>query len=228
MPTANRKIILLILTLLLTLSINCGLTDMSKGEMLTATQTALERTDVVAAKALTAIAESEKVIPPTHTPTMTFTPLPSYTPMPSATRRHDGVVAYDFCLSDLGGVTVCLNEYQGKLVVLSFFSTNCQYCRMEAPIVQKMYTKYQGEGLVILGIVPSEEGKAAIKKYVDRYNFTFPVLLDMQFKINNKYNLAGTGVPRNFFIDPFGNISTFHIGAMPEADWENYILRDLP
>jgi len=65
----------------------------------------------------------------------------------------------------------------------------------------KLYNEFKNEGFVIIGI-DVREGKEIVKKYVDTYKLTFPVLLDIQGNVEKKYGVRGH--PDHFLINKRG------------------------
>lgn len=57
-----------------------------------------------------------------------------------------------FILTDINGQTRTWSEFAGKTLIVNFWATWCGPCRMEMPVLKKIYTEYQDQGLEILGI----------------------------------------------------------------------------
>jgi thiol-disulfide isomerase/thioredoxin len=52
-----------------------------------------------------------------------------------------GFLAPDFELESLAGDTVKLSDFQGKPVIINFWASWCQPCRIEMPAIQKAFEK---------------------------------------------------------------------------------------
>ncbi len=91
-------------------------------------------------------------------------------------KASDGVdiaeMAPDFTLKDLNGNDVSLSQYRGKVVLINFWATWCDPCRVEIPWLIEMQEKYGPRGFVVLGIAMDEEGKKAVEPYVQKERFT--------------------------------------------------------
>ena len=125
-----------------------------------------------------------------------------------------GEVAPDFMLRKLGGDTISLANYRGKVVFLNFWATWCPPCVEEMPSMEMLYQKLQGREFEILAINVGGEGEKIIRPFMDKHSLTFPVLLDPDKKTYGLYRL--TGIPETFIIDKNGIIDSKIIGGQ---DW---------
>lgn len=124
-----------------------------------------------------------------------------------------GSEAPDFSLSDLSGQNVSLNDLKGKAVLINFWATWCYPCREEMDDLQAIYNKYKDKGVVILG-VNVREGKGIVTEFANRFNITYPILLDEDGKVSDAYNVFG--IPSTLFIDKDGIIRDTVMGQMDE------------
>ena len=77
----------------------------------------------------------------------------------------------ELTLKDLDGKDVSLSEYKGKVVLINFWATWCEPCRVEIPWLIEMQKKYGPRGFVLLGIALDEEGKSAVVPFVAKERF---------------------------------------------------------
>ena len=135
-----------------------------------------------------------------------------------------GRFAPDFPIDspDLPGVAH-LSDLGGKVVLVNFWASWCAYCRREMPVLESAYQKYQGQGLMVLG-VNVEEDWGKIDKFRRDVKFSFPVTLDPSGEIFEAY--WGRGIPNSFFISPDGTVKAVHYGEITEEQIEK-ILGDL-
>jgi thiol-disulfide isomerase/thioredoxin len=77
----------------------------------------------------------------------------------------------ELTLKDLDGTDVSLSEYKGKVVLVNFWATWCEPCRVEIPWLIEMQKKYGPRGFVLLGIALDEEGKSAVAPFVAKERF---------------------------------------------------------
>ena len=133
-----------------------------------------------------------------------------------------GDPAPKFVLSQMGGDKVFLSDYCGKKlrqpwkniikypVVLSFFSTTCEPCKVEIPILQEIAKSYPDSSVKFFLICVGEE-EAKVKAFVEKQGYTLPVLLD-QFMLVSKNYGNPQKVPKLTLIDKEGNIVMFEEG----------------
>jgi peroxiredoxin len=123
--------------------------------------------------------------------------------------------ATDFTLRDVNGQDVHLSQYQGKVVVLSFWATWCGPCKEEMPHLQKLYADHGNDGLVVLSISTDDARSASkVKPYIMSMGYTFPVLLDKEASVIGTYNPSKT-LPFTVVIDRSGNVVHVASGYNP-------------
>ena len=121
-----------------------------------------------------------------------------------------GFPAPDFVLNDLDGRTHRLADYRGRVVFLNVWATWCPPCRMEMPSMERLYRRLRGEDFIMLAINEDEAGAEAVREFVSETGISFPVLLDPQGKVPERYGV--TGYPETFVIDRDGRVVQHTIG----------------
>jgi cytochrome c biogenesis protein CcmG/thiol:disulfide interchange protein DsbE len=117
--------------------------------------------------------------------------------------------APEFTLSDLDGEPVSLSDYRGRPLMLNFWASWCEPCKVEFPLFQAAREQHAGAGLEILGIVHDDSADAAAA-FVEEEGSEWPALLDADDAVWTAY--AGLGVPTTFFIDREGVIRAISFG----------------
>lgn len=133
-----------------------------------------------------------------------------------------------------------------KLTMVVYFAPWCGNWRHDAPMLERLYEKYKGNGLNIVGV--GEYGSVAdIKSILDTLKITFPAVYESENRDKRQYTLhysyrQSTGDTRNWgspwyiFLTPSvtekkGDTltkKTFIInGEMIEADGERFIRKQL-
>lgn len=155
-----------------------------------------------------------------------MTPLTGGIPMIEGIQMLEvGAVAPDFTVKDTNGVPFHYWEEKGKSPSLFvFWSIFCEPCRIEMPIVQKLYEKYKESGLDVVAVaLDGEPLKNSIMGFVKQEGFTFRVLIDEldekeMFKVADPYGVAGT--PTIYIMDEAGKVVFAKAGRVKEEDLE--------
>lgn len=116
--------------------------------------------------------------------------------------------APDFCLEDQNGNTVRLSDYQGKKVVLYFYSRdNTPGCTRQACAFAESYEQFKAKDVVVIGI--SKDSVASHLKFAQKYDLPFILLSDPElqaiqaydvWKEKKLYGKVSMGVIRSTFI----------------------------
>ena len=106
-------------------------------------------------------------------------------------------------MEDIHGNPVSLASLKGKTVLLDFWTTWCPPCRADAPSFEKLYEKYGGKNLMIIGISVSEDRKI-VEDYLKKNAHSYPVVLTSENEMPRTYQL---GVfPTYIVISPMGRL----------------------
>lgn len=126
-----------------------------------------------------------------------------------------GEVAPNFTLRDINNQNVNLADFKGKVVLLNFWATWCQPCKMEQSKLEPMYQELKGKGFEILAISADDaRSSSKVKPDVMKSGLTFKVLLDPQTSVVSQYNPSKT-LPYNVLIDRQGKVRYVHQGYNP-------------
>ena len=138
-----------------------------------------------------------------------------------------GKLAPDFTLNDLDGHAVHLADLRGKTVVLEWFNPDCPFVGRSHTkgSLKGLAAKHIGEGIVWLGIDSAAPGKQgyepdAIRRAVDRFGLTHPILRDPSGEVGRAY--GATNTPHMFVVDKNGILA--YGGAIdnsPDAEGES-------
>lgn len=88
----------------------------------------------------------------------------------------------------LSGSKVDLQRLAGKVVLVNFWATWCPPCVEEIPSLERLYQRYQDQGLEILA-VDVGEAIPEVKKFLADKPVKFPVLLDTQGEALKRWNV---------------------------------------
>lgn len=82
-----------------------------------------------------------------------------------------GNPAPEVSMKDLADKNIELSQYKGKVVLVNFWATWCDPCRIEIPWLIEMQNKYGEKGFTVLGVAMDEEGKSVVAPFVDKTKF---------------------------------------------------------
>lgn len=77
-----------------------------------------------------------------------------------------GVMEPEVTFESLDGKQVPLASLKGKVVVVNFWATWCDPCRVEIPWMIDFQQKYESRGFTMLGIAMDDEGKSVVGPFV--------------------------------------------------------------
>ena len=110
-----------------------------------------------------------------------------------------------------------LDELMGapdNRLVVTFVAAWCPPCIDELPILNKLYHKYKGKGLKMIGITIDIEGPRAMQPVVDKLKIDFPIYAYGEKSVK-KFKL--NAIPMLFFIRD-GVIVEKIFGRRPERE----------
>ena len=137
-----------------------------------------------------------------------------------------GKLAPSFQLTDIDGQSVSLSDFQGQPLLINFWATWCGPCRSEMSYIQEVYDELSEREPVVLSINIGES-LTKVEEFMRGYNLSFPVLLDMEGNVSEKYNIRA--IPTTYFIDGDGIIKDIKIGAFRSvAEIEDILSRVFP
>jgi peroxiredoxin len=120
-----------------------------------------------------------------------------------------------FTLSGLDGKTYALDALRGKIVLVNFWATWCPPCRKEMPDMEKLYQRFASKGLIVLAV--SDEKRETVEEFLKKQNYTFPVLLDPDRKVNTSFSVEG--IPKSFLFDRQGKLAAQSIDMRTERQF---------
>ena len=112
----------------------------------------------------------------------------------------EGVKAPDFALKDQDGRLVKLRNFRGKKIVLYFYvRDDTPGCTKEACSFRDGLGKLNAKDVVVLGISP--DSVDSHKRFADKYNLPFPLLVDEKAEVARKFGVWGkkTMYGRNYY-----------------------------
>lgn len=117
----------------------------------------------------------------------------------------DTVKDINFTLID--GSKLLLSDLKGKVVVLQFTASWCSVCRKEMPFLEsEVWQKYKDKDFILIG-VDYDEPLDKVLAFTEQMKTTYPMALDPDGEIFEKFAYKKSGVTRNVVIDREGKIA---------------------
>ncbi len=123
-------------------------------------------------------------------------------------------VAPAFERSDINGQIIRLSDLRGSPVIINFWATWCEPCRIEMPILQTLYETRKDEGLRILAINLGEPPEL-IRDWQTSMGLTYDMLVDERQSVAALYHLRGQ--PSTYVVSPNGIIANIFYGPTSES-----------
>ena len=117
-----------------------------------------------------------------------------------------------------------LASLRDKVVLINFWATWCEPCKRELPRLQRSWERYQGRGVVFVGIDAQDFDDRA-RRAIKRYGMTYPVAYDGAGKVLGRY--GGLPLPKTFVLDRRGRIVDYQLGELDGTDIERLVDRAL-
>src|SRR5215470_1109972 len=131
----------------------------------------------------------------------------------------------DLELAGAEGGAVRLSQLKGNVVLINIWATWCGPCRMELPVVQRLYDKYSDRNFVVLAVnVDADRNK--IEPFKKRYNISLPVYFASP---EDAGQMTAMGIPSTFILGPDRSLIDRAVGysAQVEERWKQLIEKKL-
>jgi cytochrome c biogenesis protein CcmG/thiol:disulfide interchange protein DsbE len=113
-----------------------------------------------------------------------------------------------------------LADYRGKVVVLNFWASWCDPCRVESPLLERWHRILRRHGATVLGVDALDIADDA-RHFVAEHRLTYPMLRDGGGELRSAFGIAG--FPETFVIDPKGRIAAVERGPVDEQFMRRHV-----
>jgi peroxiredoxin len=139
--------------------------------------------------------------------------------------KLQGQLAPDFSLTALDGKTVKLSDFRGKAVLLNFWATWCEPCKIEMPWFVDLQKKYGPQGLQVVGVAMDDASPKDIAEFAQKMSVNYPVLVGKE-SVGNQYG-GIPYLPSTFYISRDGKVVDRVFGLVSRSEIENNIQKAL-
>ena len=127
----------------------------------------------------------------------------------------------DIMFKNSEDITISLDNFKGKLVVINFWATWCAPCREEMPSLDILQSNKNFQDLIVLPINVGKENKEKAKRFFNDLQIkNLKLYYDDSVKLANAFSLIG--LPTTIFIDKDGDEFARIIGSIDFGD-QNFI-----
>jgi thiol-disulfide isomerase/thioredoxin len=108
-----------------------------------------------------------------------------------------------------------LEEFEGKVLVVSFWASWCTICNKDMPELDKLQKDFRKKPLKVIAISEDFKGIDAVKSFYSANKIqNLEIFVDRKFKLFEAFQVVG--LPTSFLIDKDGNIVAKAVSAV---DW---------
>jgi peroxiredoxin len=140
----------------------------------------------------------------------------------------NGSMAPSFSLAGIDGQTYDLNQLRGKVVLVTFWSTRCNICHSELPLMNRLADHYKGQNVVFLGLTMDNDQKVAA--YLKSNSFGFTIVPNsfgavLQYADRDKDGNVNMGFPAYYLVDQNGVVRLKTSGWDKTSDIDTQITK---
>ena len=136
-----------------------------------------------------------------------------------------GNPAPEFALQSLDGKTIHLADYRGKAVLLNFWATWCEPCKIEMPWFVELQNQYGPEGFQVVGIAMDDASQEDISKFARNMGVNYPILIGKE-DVGDAYG-GVQFLPATFYIGRDGKVMDKVFGLKGRSEIEDDIKKAL-
>jgi peroxiredoxin len=142
----------------------------------------------------------------------------SGTPLGSLYPQNERKPAGSFTGTLLDGGTTSLAATAGKVVVLNFWASWCEPCKIETPQFDLVYRKMKSRGVAFLGI-DTKDVKSNAQAFVRSYDISYPIVYDETGATALRLgDLPATALPFTVLLDKHGRVAAVYIVRLSAKD----------
>ena len=129
-------------------------------------------------------------------------------------------------LHTLDGAPLGDEALRGKVVLVNFWATWCAPCAKELPALQSVYSRHQGQGFEIVGVVTGDEATdVEVKGFAGRRHVAYP-LVRGDAELERRLKL-GDALPTSVLYDRKGKLVRRWVGDITELRLEELVTQAL-
>ncbi len=139
--------------------------------------------------------------------------------------KLQGQLAPDFNLATPTGQAMKLSDFHGKAVLLNFWATWCEPCKVEMPWFVELQKKYGPQGLQVLGVAMDDASPDAIESFAKKMGVNYPILVGKE-EVGAQYGGIDY-LPSTFYISRDGKVLDHVFGLVSRSEIEGNVEKAL-
>ena len=145
---------------------------------------------------------------------------------PNSASALQGKPAPDFSLALVDGkATLKLSDFKGKAVLLNFWATWCEPCKIEMPWFVELQKQYGPRGLQVLGVAMDDTDPKDISEFAHKMGVNYPIAVGKE-AVGEQYG-GIPYLPSTFYIDRDGKVVDRVYGLVSRSEIEDDIKKAL-
>jgi thiol-disulfide isomerase/thioredoxin len=123
------------------------------------------------------------------------------------------------------GGSVRLSELKGNVVLVNVWATWCGPCKMELPVVQRMYDNYSDRNFVVVAVNVDADRKR-VPAFMKQFNISVPVYFAAP---EDAGPLTASGIPSTFLLSAERTLLDRQVGYAPSVEdrWKKILEKHL-
>jgi len=140
---------------------------------------------------------------------------------PIAQRKAAGTVSGTL----IGGGSLALSSYLGKVVVINFWASWCGPCVSESPQLEGVYERQRAKGVQFVGIDVKDEKQTA-QAFIKDAGVSYPIIFDQPGRSALQLGAVNIqGLPVTALLDRHGRVAAVYTGGLLAPDIEPVVQR---
>lgn len=126
--------------------------------------------------------------------------------------------AFNLNLIGTNGKQTNVENFKGKIVIMTFFDINCYYCQKEVSTLNKLYELYgkNQKDIVVIGVDPFDHIEQ-IKSFAQQYGVKYPLYWGNYAQTSSLGGIFAT--PTSIFVNKYGIAKVKVPGQIGEQDF---------
>jgi cytochrome c biogenesis protein CcmG/thiol:disulfide interchange protein DsbE len=121
--------------------------------------------------------------------------------------------------------TLSLSELRGSAILLDFWATWCEPCRVQAPIVDRIARRWRDRGVAVVGVDTDTPGQGDPRAFAQSRELTYAIVQDRAGDVARAYGVED--LPTLVVVSRIGKIVAVRTGVTDDAELERLVRQAL-